>query len=52
MPDSKENILARSVRISRQMLSAEQKRKFLLLVVLSVITSFLEVFGLANARLF
>jgi ABC-type multidrug transport system fused ATPase/permease subunit len=48
MPDSKENILARSVRISRQMLSLEQKRKFLLLVVLSVITSFLEVFGLAS----
>jgi ABC-type multidrug transport system fused ATPase/permease subunit len=48
MADSKENILARSIRISRRMLSKEQKRKFLFLVALSIITSFLEVFGLAS----
>ena len=41
-------MLLRSMRISRQMLSTEQKRKFLLLVVLSVVTSFMEVFGLAS----
>jgi ABC-type multidrug transport system fused ATPase/permease subunit len=48
MTESKENIIARSIRISREMLSLEHKRKFLLLVVLSVVTSFLEVFGLAS----
>ena len=41
-------MLVRSMRISRQMLSTEQKSKFLILVVLSVITSFMEVFGLAS----
>lgn len=48
MSDLKENILVRSVRISRQMLSTKQKRRFLLLVVLSIIASFMEVFGLAS----